>query len=847
MNTRFQFSRALMVPLTRAILVMASFLLTFTAQASVNSIKSTPTGAEFKMNGGLLQVEFVTDRIARVRATRNPEFSKTPSLMRVPVLEKPGKIVVRDNAGSAFVELSSAKLTVRVDRRSGAVSYLAPDGQILLAENSEQPRWLERTEVIKSLPDPATVRKVQTVDGEREIAGKYVQKKDRDAWKGGIVFHFADGEALYGLGLDETSDLNLRGKTKRLYQHNLRKLIPSLVSTRGYGLLFDAYSAMNFKDGPQGGSMAFDVIDDLDYYFIAGPDMDGVVAGYRQLTGAATMLPRWAFGYVQSKERYRSQDDLVATVREFRKRQIPLDIIVQDWNYWIPGQWGGDPDPKPYPDIAAMTKAIHDQNARVMISIWPNPDRRSTAGKALAAGGYTLAGTTMLDAFSPKAREIYWNSIWQILGRHGIDAWWCDSTEPEMDDWGGNTRPADADNRNIAKLARIIDPQFLNAYGLEDSKGIYENSRKSSPDRRVLNLTRSGYAGSQRTGSVIWTGDIPAKWSTLAQQVVALQSFSAAGNPYITFDAGAFFVKRGNRWFWDGDYNGGVGDMGYRELYTRWMQVAAFLPMFRSHGTDTPREPWRFGEPGTPFYDAILDSLNLRYQLLPYFYSLAANVSLHGASFLRPLSFAFPQDEKTHDLKTQFLVGDTFMVAPVLFPQQFGVNSTPINDAPKTREVYLPKGATWFDFWSGKSMSGGQTIHADAPISRIPLFVKAGSIIPMGPRRQFADEKPDAPIELRIYPGADGAFTIYEDDGVSYRHEQGARATIPLTWDDKKKTLTIGARKGQFPEMVKNRTFQIVLVSDTHGAGAGTVEKPDAIIQYDGRKSRHTVEPARNK
>jgi alpha-D-xyloside xylohydrolase len=778
-------------------------------EASVETVKPLPAGAEFKLSDDFLHVEFVTDRIARVRATRNPEFSKTPSLMRVPVSEKPGEIVVKDNAGSAFVELSSAKLVVRVDRASGAVSYLDPNGQLLVAEDSAQPRWFQRTEVIKSVADPASVKKVQTVDGEREVADKYVQKKDRDAWKGGIKFRLADGEALYGLGFDETSDLNLRGTTKRLYQHNLRILIPSLVSTHGYGLLFDAYSAMTFKDGPQGSSMDFDVIDDLDYYFIAGPGMDGAVAGYRQLTGAAAMLPRWAFGYVQSKERYKSQDELIATVKEFRKRQIPLDVIVQDWSYWIGGQWGGDPDPEFYPDIGAMTKAIHGENARVMISIWPTPDVHSMAGKALAEGGYTLAGMTFLDAFNPKARQVYWNAIWQILGRHGIDAWWCDSTEPDMADWGGKTRPADADEKNIATLAKIIDPQLLNAYALEDSKGIYENSRKSSPERRVLNLTRSGYAGSQRTGSVLWTGDIWAKWSVLEQQIAALQSISAAGYPYITFDIGAFFVKRGKQWFWNGDYDKGVEDSGYRELYTRWLQVGAFLPMFRSHGTDTPREPWRFGEPGTPFYDAIIDSIHLRYRLLPYFYSLAADVSLRGASFLRPLVFAFPQDEKTYDLKTQFLVGNAFMIAPVLAPQQFGPDSTPIENAPKTREVYLPKGAVWFDFWSGKAQPGGQTIQADAPISRIPLFVKAGSIVPMGPRQQFTNEKPCDPIELRVFPGADGAFTLYEDEGDNYDYEKGVFSLIPLTWNDATGTLAIGPRNGEFPGMLRERTFRV--------------------------------------
>ena len=804
------------------------------AQASVKAVKSSPAGAEFKTDAGLLQIEFVTDRIARVRSTENPEFSKTPSLMRVPVNEKPGKIVVKDTAGSAYVELSSAKLSVRVDRATGAVSYLDPKGQLLVTEDSAQPRWLERTEVIKAIADPASVRKVQTVDGERQIAGKYTQKKDRDAWKGGVKFRFADDEALYGLGFDETSDLDLRGKTKRLYQHNLRILIPSLVSTRGYGLLFDAYSAMTFKDGPQGGSMDFDVIDDLDYYFINGGGMDGAVAGYRQLTGAATMLPRWSLGYVQSKERYRSQDELIATVKEFRQRKIPLDVIVQDWNYWIRGQWGGDPDPQAYPDIAAMTKAIHDQNARVMISIWPNPSPQSTAGKALAEGGHTLAGTAFFNAFDPKSREVYWNSIWKILGRHGIDAWWCDSTEPEMADWGGQTRTEDADAKNIAALAKIIDPQLLNAFALEDSTGIYENSRKSSPDRRVLNLTRSGYAGSQRTGSVLWTGDISANWESLAKEVVSVQSISAAGHPYITTDTAGFFVGKGAQWFRNGRFGKGVGDLGYRELYTRWLQFETFLPIFRSHGTDTPREPWRFGEPGTPFYDAIIDAIDLRYRLLPHLYSLNGRVSRLNASWIRPVAFAFPEDAKTHDLKTQFLIGDELMLAPVLAPMLYGPESAPVTDAAKTVDVYLPKNSSWIDFWSGRPQSGGQSIKAEAPLSRTPLFVKAGSILPLGPRVQYSGENPAAPIELRVYPGADGAYQFYEDAGEGWDYEKGGFSVIPITWNDRTRTLVIGARKGGFPGMLKTRSFRVVLVAP--GVGTG-IEASTSVVEnrYDGR------------
>ena len=819
-----------------AIFAVPLLLFPFTvAQASIKTVKPSSTGAEFKTDDGLLQIEFVTDRIARVRATDNPDFSKTPSLMRVPVDEKPGKIVVKDNASSAYVELRSAKLTVRVDRASEAVSYFDSDGKPLLTEDAAQPRSFERTEVIKSLPDPASVKTVQTVDGERQIAGKYIQKKDRDAWKGGVKFRFADDEALYGLGFDETSDLDLRGKTKRLYQHNLRILIPSLVSTRGYGLLFDAYSAMSFADGAQGGSMTFDVIDDLDYYFINGGDMDGAVAGYRQLTGAAAMLPRWSFGYVQSKERYTSQDELIATVKEFRQRKIPLDVIVQDWNYWIRGQWGGDPDPKPYPDIAAMTKAIHDQNARVMISIWPNPSPASTAGKALAEGGLTLAGTPFLNPFDPKAREVYWNSIWQILGRHGIDAWWCDSTEPENADWTGQTRAADADEKNIAALAKIIDPQLLNAYALEDSTGIYENSRKSSPERRVLNLTRSGYAGSQRTGSVLWTGDISASWESLAKEVVSVQSISAAGHPYITTDTAGFFVGKGAQWFRKGSFNGGVRDLGYRELYTRWLQFETFLPMFRSHGTDTPREPWRFGEPGTPFYDAIIGTIDLRYRLLPHLYSLNGRVSRQNTSWIRPVAFAFPQDAKTHDLKTQFLIGDELMIAPVLAPMLYGPESKTVTDAAKTVDVYLPVKSSWIDFWTGRPQSGGQIVKAEAPMSHSPLFVKAGSILPLGPRVQYSGEKPTAPIELRVYPGADGSYQFYEDAGEGWDYEKGKFSVIPIIWNDKSRTLTIENLRGNFPGMNANRVFKVVVVTPDQATGLEPATKTTE-LRYNGRK-----------
>jgi len=815
--------------------LLALLMLLIAPQIHAAAVSSTPLqhGMVYRMNDGLLQVDFITDRIVHIRATKNPQFSTEPSLMRVPVKEKPGQVVVTH--GSSTDVLRSSKLMISINRETGAISYLDAAGQSLLAEDSNEPRSFSRTEVIKAVADPASMKKVMTVDGERNVADAYVQRKDRDAWKAQINWHFGDDEALYGLGLDESSDLDLRGKTKRLYQHNLRKVIPMLVSTHGYGLLFDEYSAMTFSDTAAKGSLSFDVVDDLDYYFIDGQGMDEVIAGYRQLTGAAALLPRWAYGYVQSRERYKSQDEIIATVEEFRKRDIPVDVIVQDWNYWLPGQWGGDPDPKYYPDFSALTRKVHELNAHLMISIWPNPSRTSTAGKALHEGGYMLAGSEYLDAFDAKARDVYWRSIWQILGQHGIDAWWCDSTEPETADWNRyKERPVNADEVNIAGLSRFIDPQYINAYALQDSLGIYENSRKYSPNRRVLNLTRSGYAGSQRYATVLWTGDIAARWDVFAQQVVALQSFSASGHPWITFDIGGFFVKHGTNWFWRGDYDKGAQDAGYRELYTRWLQVGAFLPMFRSHGTDTPREPWFFGEPGTLYYDAIVQAIDLRYQLLPYIYSLAGHVSLDNASFLRPVAFAFPRDRNTHDLKTQFLVGNELMIAPVLTAQQFGPDSTPLTGTTHERAVYLPRDATWIDFWSGQQFTGGQTINVDTPISRIPVFVKAGSIIPIGPTLRYAADKPDAPIELRIYAGADGEFSLYEDEGDGYGYEKGRFTTIPMRWDESRGTLTIGERKGNFPGMASSRRFHVVLVSAERGTGLYRADVNDVKLLYTG-------------
>jgi len=802
------------------------------ALAAIQDVRATHYGLEFKLDDTRMQITFITDRIVRVTATRNQHWSTAERLMQADVAEKPGKITSREEGGMHV--LRSNKMSVAVNRTTGAIAFQDADGHLLLREDEATPRLFEKVSVMKSAPDPATIRTVKTVDGDRQVADTYVQKKDRDAWKATAHFRLRDDEALYGLGFDEAADLNLRGTTKRLYQHNLRKVIPFVVSTHGYGLLFDAYSAMTFTDGKAGTSVTSDVVDDLAYYFVLGPSMDEAIGGFRQLTGAATILPQWAYGYVQSKERYQTQDEVVDTVKEFRKRGIPLDMIVQDWNYWTDGHWGSPvPEAKRYPDLAAMTKGVHDQNAHVMISIWPNPSPLDPPGKELKDGGYMSAGSAYVDFFQPKAADVYFRNVWKYLGGYGIDAWWCDSTEPEVADWTWDSKRSEhADDININGLSRVIDPQYLNAYGLVDSQNFYRNWRRQTSDQRLVNLTRSGYAGSQAAGVVVWTGDIAAKWPVLEQQVAAVQRFSASGTPYITFDIGAFFAAPGKPWFWSGEYQAGAADLGYRELYTRWLQFGAFLPMFRSHGTDTPREPWYFGEPGTPFYDSILQAIQLRYRLLPAIYSQAGLVHLHGASFIRPVAFAFPDDPHTHDLKTQMLFGDGIMVSPVTSPMYYAAKSVPIDGVAKKREVYLPKG-TWIDFWTGEKLSGGRTITVDAPISRIPLHVRAGSIIPMGPDVQYASEKPDAPIELRIYPGADGEYTYYEDAGEGWGYERGEYSLVKMQWNDASRKLTIAKRQGSFPGMKPNRLFTVAVVGAEGGRGAEQDGKATDVV-YDG-------------
>lgn len=806
------------------------------AVAQVTHMTRQTNGVYCQLKEGILRVEFTSPSVVRVQYTQDADFvsnntaicvPRSPQVLEWQLSEEPSRYV-----------LKSKQLQVVIDRATGSIRYQDAKGKSLLQEATKS-REAQPVAITMDRFDGSRQFIEKTTDGEKlrvETAGVDTLGS---GWKFRQSFDFKQDEALYGLGCHMEDFMNLRNKTLYLVQHNLKAVIPMLVSTNGYGLLFDAGCAMVFNG--KEGSMTLEATHQLDYYFMAGARLDDVVSEYRVLTGTSPMMPKYLFGYIQSKERYTNQRELVDIVKEYRTRQIPLDIIVQDWHYWKSG-WGGKSlDPARYPDPKKMLDDIHGQNAKLMISIWPNITDCDES-KDMANRGFMLRNKSVYDAFSPLARKAYWEYADNGLFRYGVDAWWCDCTEPLDADWnwGRDYDPNDQQLRyqkNSKILSALLGNDRTNIYSLYHSQGIYENQRNTTSAKRVVNLTRSSYAGQQRYATITWNGDTYASWKSFAQQIPQGLNFMATGCPYWTLDIGAFFTRKTGAWYQNGAYDKGVEDMGYREFYTRMFQFGAFLPLFRSHGTDTPREVWRFGQPGDSIYESLVQSIRLRYRLLPYIYSLAGKVTLDNYTMTRLLAFDFQSDPQVYDIKDECMFGPSFLVCPVTQPMYYEVNSKVLTRVDKTRSVYLPKGTGWIDFWSGKSYKGGQTIQAEAPISHLPLFVRCGSIVPMMPVQQYSSQQPDAPYEIRIYPGADASFTLYEDSGDGYDYEQGAYATVELQWDDSKQTLTVSDRKGSFPELVGRRTYRIVKVGSEKGTGAGECSNPDKVITYTGKKS----------
>ncbi len=536
----------------------------------------------------------------------------------------------------------------------------------------------------------------------------------------------------------------------------------------------------------------------LDYVFFAGHG-DETIGAYRDLTGDATLLPDWIFGYIHCRERFHNQNQLLENAREFRQRDLPMDVIVQDWQYWGKHGWNAMRfDEDNYPDPAQMVEQLHDLNARLMLSVWSKVDPGSELGKQFTEKGYYIPGTQWVDFFNPEAAAFYWENFSERLLSLGIDAWWQDATEPENDDLVGRKTFA-----GLGEKMRLIYPLFV-------TKTVYEGQRKDRPESRVFILTRSAFLGQQQYAAATWSGDIGNSWETLRRQIPAGLNFVATGMPYWTTDTGGFFRPGG------GQYQ----DKGFHERFIRWFQYSTFCPLQRVHGYQTDTEFWRYGKQVETQAKRYLD---LRYRLFPYIYSEAARMTFEGTTLMRPLVMDFADDQTALEQNYEYMFGPAFLVAPVLEPDV------------EYWDVYLPQAdEDWIDFWNGTSNQGGQSVRVACPLGQIPLQVRAGSIVPLGPKQQYIGERASDPIELRIYMGADGRFTLYEDEGDTYEYEKGVYATIDFAWDQMTKTLTIGKRKGEFPGMLKERTFHIVWVRPGHGGGIDSVSEPDVVLRYQG-------------
>jgi len=767
---------------------------------------------EFNAADGLYRLEAVLPGVIRVAHTKEAVVAPPSMLLQTPEMpEDAGEFAdVRQDARG--VRMRSGGLLAEYDRASNRLTWRrAEPGEVLLREAGHD---LEARDVIRTTTggEAPVIERVKTVDGERNFIKNLVPVVDRQAWTAKLRFDFADDEGIHGLGQGEDGVWNHRHQTHYLYQHNMRIPMPFFLSDRGYGVLVDCGSLMTFEDDAGGGSLSMDTVAQLDYYVITGDGripnpFDAIIDALRRLTGRAALPPKWAFGYIQSKERYRTAAELSDVVRRYRALNVPLDGVVQDWHTWREDRWGEKRvDPARYGDLRQRMDEIHAMHAHAMVSVWPNMNSGTVDHDQFSERGWLLNDLSTYDAFNPEARALYWRQAKAELFDGGFDAWWCDSTEPfSGPDWGGEVRRSPEERFRLVgdEHKRFLDPAQANLYALVHARGIYENQRRDAPDRRVLNLTRSGYVGSQRYGAVLWSGDISARWDVLKAQIAEGLSMAASGYPWWTLDIGGFFVVRENwrgrgcgcdgdptpKWFWQGDYEQGVADLGYRELYVRWLQFGAFLPMFRSHGTDTPREIWNFGKPGEPFYDAIAATIALRYRLMPYIYSLAGGVWRNNGMMLRPLLFDFPGDRRAAATDDAFMLGPSLLVCPVTEAMYYGRNSAPLDKA-KQRTCYLPAGCDWYDFWTGERHPGGGEVTVDAPLERMPLFVRAGAVIPMANGLQYAGQPPEGPLEIHVWRGADGAFDLYDDAGDGYGYERGEYALTRLRWDDGAGVLT---------------------------------------------------------
>lgn len=580
-----------------------------------------------------------------------------------------------------------------------------------------------------------------------------------------------------------------------------------------------------------------------DYYFVKGDNMDDVISGYRTLTGKSQVMPKWAMGFWQSRERYRTQDDILSNLKMFRDNNIPIDNIVQDWNYWADDQWGSHEfEASRYPDPQAMLDSVHAMNGRFMISVWPKFYTNTEHYKEFDEKGWMYQQSVVdslrdwvgpgytysfYDAYSAGARKLFWDQMNEHLYKYGIDSWWMDASEPNVRD----CTPTKYRQALCGPTAMGPSAKYFNAYSIVNADAIYNGQRSVNDSSRVFLLTRSGFAGLQRYSTASWSGDIASRWEDMRAQISAGLNYSVAGVPIWGQDIGGFcvetrFVEAFNLFAKNGTVNDDLKE--WREMQARWHQWGVFTPLYRAHGQFPTREVWNIAPKGDPAYESVVYCHKLRYRLMPYIYSLAGMVHYDDYTMLRPLVMDFTADEKVNNIGEQFLFGPAIMVSPVT---DFGARS---------RELYLPAGAQWYDFYTGKMFEGGQTITAEAPYERTPVFVPSGSIILTGPEMQWSDEKPADNITVYLFAGRNGKFTLYEDEGTNYNYEKGMAAFIDFVYDDATRTLTIGQRRGEFNGMLKERKFNVVIVDAEHQAAVDT-DVQGKVVDYNGSEVKVTL------
>ncbi len=770
--TSFLTSHIYLVP-AMLLTVVASALAQWAPMNPVTGVQQQADGVVFTMKSGTLKVLICSDSIAHVLYSPSTAF---PERFDPVVIKKswPAAKWSMESSDEA-ITLSTAQMKIVVTRQDGAVSYRDLNGNQLVQE---------------------ATRKMTPV----KVNGEDTYRAES------FINIYGSREALYGLGQHQAGVWNYRGESVDISQDNTNIAVPFLVSSNGYGIFWNSAARSRFNNRFANYLyISSEVADVIDYYFFYGPELDSVIAGYRELTGQVPMFGKWAYGFWQCKNRYKSQEEILGVARKYRELHIPVDNIVQDWFWW--NRKGEFVFNKNYPDPKGMVDELHRENFHLMISIWPFFEPGSTNYDYMDKQGwfvdkfkfakppYHTDAMAAYDATSAPARKFYWEQVNKGLFSIGLDAWWMDTTEPETEGQEENIQLGH-------KLAAGSGDKYVNLFPMLTTGAVYDGQRSTSDKKRVYILSRSAFAGSQRSGVTAWSGDINSDWFSYRRQIPAGLNFALSGLPYWTTDIGGFVF-------------GSPADPAFRELFVRWFQYGTFNPILRVHGTRKPdeNELWSYG----PDAQKILVGFDrLRYRLLPYTYSLAWKTTSSSYTPMRPLVMDFRTDVRAQNIWDEFMYGPAFLVNPVTEPAATG------------RQVYLPK-ATWFDFWSGASTEGGKEIAAAAPLDRLPLYIRAGSIVPMGPDLEWSTEKPADPIELRVYRGADADFTLYEDENDNYNYEKGAYATTPLHWDEAKQTLTIGERKGQFPGMLASRKFQVVFVGEQHGVGIAPSDKPDKV------------------